>query len=495
MGKARVNLIILVLDSAYNFSRACDIQEGQTSYCGGALNKVSITISDLSKVYRLYGRKIDRLKEALSPIGKKYHRPFSALTDINLSVKEGEILGIVGLNGSGKSTLLKLISGVLQPSVGTVSVQGRVTALLELGAGFNPEFTGEENIRFYSHVLGMSDVELLEKYQGIVDFADIGEHLDQPLRTYSSGMKSRLAFAVACHVNSQVLILDEVLAVGDVKFRRKCYAKMDELFNAGITILFVSHDSNSVNKLCTRAIHLHKGKIINDGAPKEVTKQYEKLVLSSIASQEKIANQIALGRSAINPKAEMAITSPKVSDEREWYSPELANVDTVSYPSLGVEIRDSRIVDMDGRQINVLVHGKKYAYKYTVVVHQDVYAMSFGMQVKDEQGMFLTGAATHHENRVVEFSHEGDIYDLEWVFECNLLEGIYYTNSGVSRRVEGGREFIAREVDVYCFKVMDAEPHGSKGIFSLGQESSISKRSDSSAEPMKAPQRPPSPAY
>ena len=238
--------------------------------------EIAISIKNVSKYYKLYNNPKDRLKEALSRKGKLYHKKFYATKNLNLEIKKGEILGIVGKNGSGKSTLLKLITGVLVPDEGTVKINGKISALLELGSGFNPEFTGMQNIFFYGTILGFSKKEMESKIDDILAFADIGEFIDQPLKTYSSGMKSRLGFAVAVHIDPEILILDEVLAVGDVLFKRKCYAKMEEFFKGGKTIIYVSHDANSVNELCTRAVFLDAGTIILDSDAKTVTSYYQK---------------------------------------------------------------------------------------------------------------------------------------------------------------------------------------------------------------------------
>ena len=207
-----------------------------------------VSLDGVTKNYKLYSSPQDRLKEALHPFHKIYHNNFTALDRIDLTIDAGEILGIVGRNGSGKSTLLKIISRVLVPSEGELQTRGKLAALLELGAGFNPEFTGLQNISFYATILGLNDQEIALRHQDIIEFADIGEHLNQPIKTYSSGMRSRLAFAVAAHVDPDILILDEVLAVGDVLFRRKCFAVMERLFKSGKTIIYVSHDTNSINQ-------------------------------------------------------------------------------------------------------------------------------------------------------------------------------------------------------------------------------------------------------
>jgi lipopolysaccharide transport system ATP-binding protein len=252
----------------------------------------AIKVSGVSKVYNLYRNKKDRLKEALHPRRKKYHKEFFALKNIDLEVKKGEILGIVGKNGSGKSTFLKTIAGVLTPTTGTVEKYGKIIPLLELGAGFNPQFTGMENIYFYCSLLGYRKEDIDNMLDEILDFAEIGDFIHQPIKTYSSGMKARLAFAVSVNVVPDILILDEVLSVGDVLFRRKCFARMEQFFKGGKTILFVSHDTNSVNQLCTRAVLLDGGEILLDANPKTVTMYYEKMLFAKSENAQKIRREI-----------------------------------------------------------------------------------------------------------------------------------------------------------------------------------------------------------
>ncbi|MCD7826538.1 MAG: ABC transporter ATP-binding protein [Clostridiaceae bacterium] len=234
-----------------------------------------IQIEHLRKMYYLYDKPIDRLKEVLH-LGKKlYHREFYALKDISLSIKRGESVGIVGVNGSGKSTLLKLIAGVLNPTEGTVETYGKVAALLELGAGFNPEYTGRENIYLNGTMMGYSEAEMEQRVQPIIRFADIGDFIDQPVKTYSSGMFARLAFAVAINVSPDILIVDEALAVGDTRFQVKCINKMKELKERGTTILFVSHATEQIKRFCTRAIWIREGCVYEDGEASQVVDLYD----------------------------------------------------------------------------------------------------------------------------------------------------------------------------------------------------------------------------
>ena len=234
----------------------------------------SVCLDGISKRYKLYDAPTDRVKEAFHPFGKQYHHEFYALNDISFSVSKGEILGVVGKNGSGKSTLLQIITGVLTPTTGSIEVEGKISALLELGAGFNPDLSGLENVFFKSSLLGSSTTETQEKLDEILEFADIGEFIHQPVKTYSSGMFVRLAFAVAIHVDPDILIVDEALSVGDFRFRQKCLRRIRKFREEGKTILFVSHDTGAVIEFCTRVIWLADGRIKMEGRPADVCKDY-----------------------------------------------------------------------------------------------------------------------------------------------------------------------------------------------------------------------------
>ena len=256
------------------------------------MNDVVIDIQNLSKVYKLYEKPIDRLKETLSITGKSYHRDFYALNNVNLQIRKGETVGIIGKNGAGKSTLLKIITGVLAPTTGSVNINGRISSLLELGAGFNPEYNGLENIYLNGTIMGLSKEEVDERLQDILDFADIGDFIYQPVKTYSSGMYVRLAFSVAINVNPDILIVDEALAVGDARFQLKCFKKLKEIKNSGRTILFVSHAIDQVKAFCTNGVLINDGQIIYQGDPKEAGVKYFDLIfpktseLTDVQAQE-----------------------------------------------------------------------------------------------------------------------------------------------------------------------------------------------------------------
>lgn len=237
-------------------------------------NELMIEIRDLTKVYKMYDKPIDRLKESLSITHKQYSKDFYALNNINLEIRRGENIGIIGTNGAGKSTLLKIITGVLSPTSGAVKVNGKISALLELGAGFNPEYTGLENIYLNGTMMGYTREEVDAKVDGILQFADIGDFIRQPVKTYSSGMFARLAFAVAINVEPEILIVDEALSVGDVRFQMKCMNKMKDMMSGGTTVLFVSHDINAIKRFCSRAIWLKSGTVVESGDVNAVTDHY-----------------------------------------------------------------------------------------------------------------------------------------------------------------------------------------------------------------------------
>lgn len=246
------------------------------------MSELAVQIEDLSKVYKLYDKPMDRMKEALSLTKKQYSREYYALKNLSLKIYRGETIGIVGTNGSGKSTLLKIITGVLTQTKGNIVVNGKISALLELGAGFNPEYTGMENIYLNGMMMGYTEEEMKEKEKGIIDFADIGDFLYQPVKSYSSGMFARLAFAVAINVEPEILIVDEALAVGDTKFQMKCMKKMKAMMESGVTVLFVSHDTNTIRRFCTRAIWINKGILVRDGTVNTIMDEYLDYLKSGI---------------------------------------------------------------------------------------------------------------------------------------------------------------------------------------------------------------------
>ncbi|HRZ42515.1 MAG TPA: ABC transporter ATP-binding protein [Bacteroidales bacterium] len=464
-----------------------------------------IRLTGVSKMYKLFGSKTDRLKEALHPFKKKYHKPFYALRDINLEVKRGEILGIVGVNGSGKSTLLKLISGIIPATRGSVEVKGRVVPLLELGAGFNPEFTGLENIYFYNSIHGYTRKQTDAILNEILDFAEIGEFIHQPVKTYSSGMKARLAFAVSVNIDPDILILDEVLSVGDELFRRKCYARMEQFFKGGKTILFVSHSVQAINQLCTRSVLLSGGQLILEGPTKLVTAQYERYLYAKKEMMATVREEIvelnkneALKAAAYaelaaakdtptappHPTDEPVVTANTPETARQAAKellkpkaqslPNLIPKSTVEYRNAEVDIFEMCIKTVDGLKVNVLIPGDRYEYSYKVSFRQNAKNVAFGMMFKTEKGLDICGMNTENIQMLVEQTIAGSIFLVRWSFTCNLLQGTYYTNAGVSEYTAGKHRFLNRIVDVLVFKVREqAQPVNSGMVFMISEKPQI----------------------
>ena len=437
------------------------------------MNSVVISLNNVSKSYKLYESPADRLKESLHPFGKKYHKKFTALHNINLEVSSGEILGIIGKNGSGKSTLLKLITGVLTPSAGKVETKGKISALLELGAGFNPDFTGVENIYFYSMILGLERKQIDEIFDDIVAFADIGVYMNQPLKTYSSGMRSRLAFSVVIHLDPDILILDEVLAVGDVQFRRKCFSKMEKFFDSGKTIIYVSHDENSINSLCTRAIFLDQGDLLLDAVPKVTTKYYQKYIFSQNDAKDSVRSEII----EYAEKHERSETIDGTIDEDQYeeesyYLPDFVTKNLVKISNYDVDIYGFCITDRHGEKKNVLKFGERYTYSFIVSFESDVSEAGIGSQIKSIKGMTISLASTNtvkHRSKVIKKGK----YKVEWSFDCLLMQGVYYFDTSVSGEVDSQRELLCRCKDCFVFKVMPVKDSLYQGLVSLGQEIEI----------------------
>ncbi|MGE0725139.1 MAG: ABC transporter ATP-binding protein, partial [Alphaproteobacteria bacterium] len=310
----------------------------------------ALAIYGLSKVYRRYASPWDRVRQALRKVPAHVGEHW-ALRDVAFSVARGETVGIVGRNGSGKSTLLQIVAGTMRASSGTVRANGRISALLELGAGFHPDFTGTENARLNAAILGLPDREIDEAMPSIAAFADLGDHLDQPLRTYSSGMAVRLAFAVAIHVRPDILIVDEALAVGDEAFQRKCFARLERFRAAGGTILFVSHAAAHITQLCDRAILLDDGEILLDGDPRDVVAQYHRLLFAP-------AERRAILRAAIRT-SELEAPEPAPTTDA-FLDASLRPASTVAYEPAGAVISEVVVTTPDGAPVNVLRRGGAY---------------------------------------------------------------------------------------------------------------------------------------
>lgn len=452
-----------------------------------------INIQNLSKIYKLYNQHIDRLKEAVNPFKKQYHRKFYALKNVDIQVKKGEILGIVGRNGAGKSTLLKIITGVLTPSGGKCTVNGRVSALLELGTGFNPDLTGMENIYFNGTIMGYSREEMESKVDDILSFAELGDFIGQPLKTYSSGMKSRLGFAVAINIDPEVLILDEVLAVGDELFKRKCYAKMEQLFQCGCTVLFVSHTLSTVNQMCSRSILIDNGEVILNGPSKMVTTFYQKYMFAKPRDAAVIRDEIIKlnqneGKKKqydlnedideiLPPETETNHTPPKAEKkgkQKPFFMPDFNVGDKVEYKNDDTQINNIRITTVDGQKVNALVMDETYYFHCNVKFNKSYSGVGFTLGIRTLKGVKVSSVRQKKKTERIDVS-AGDEYNVQWAFTCRLLPQTYFASPSVSCTVDGETIILNAVADAVPFKVQPIPELRYAGLVHLNQEITIQK--------------------
>lgn len=422
--------------------------------------KSAIEVKDVSKIYKIYNCKSDRLKEALNPFKKSYHKDFYALKDINLKIVKGDVVGIVGKNGSGKSTLLKLISGVLTPTKGNISVGGKVTALLELGAGFNPELNGMENLYLNGAISGLSKNEIDSKISEIIDFAEIGDFIYQPIKTYSSGMKARLGFALAVHVEPDILIVDEALSVGDAAFARKCYTRIEHMCKDNDTsVLFVTHSSGIIKQLCNKAVMINEGEKIIEGDPVKVVNLYDKFMGSKKVDIESIKKEFNL--------EEKTLKNKKISKSLKFFNPAVKSKSKVTYDENGAKIFDIKVVDINGNECNILKFGEDYYFTYKVMFHNSFENIKSAMFIKSSNSVEITGKGFPIEKKGISSVHSGDIINVKWKFKNIFNEGYYFFNCGVNSTSYGEKTILHRVIDAYMVKsVKDVDTY-SKGFIDI----------------------------
>ncbi len=415
---------------------------------------VMVEVKNLSKCYHVYAAPVDRVKQAIFFGKKQYYREFWALRDISFSIQRGETVGIVGANGSGKSTLLQLITGVLTPTLGDVRVNGKVAALLELGAGFNPELTGRQNISINAAILGIQHHVFDELFERTLAFADIGQFIDSPVKTYSSGMGVRLAFALQVSLPKEVLIVDEALAVGDELFQRKCFAALEDFRASGGTTLFVSHSAAMVKELCNRALFLDKGQLIQGGECTPVVENYQKFLFmrepQRSAFRESLLRQGSAGAELPMPVKNIAGSEEHADGD---FAPHLKPQSQVVYPSQGAEISNARIETLEGRQVNVLVPHFRYRFCYDVIFHEDCSQVLFGMVIKNATGTELGGTAHAAPGLGERKVPRGSVFKVAFEFTACLLTGTFYLNCGVTGSHGDYHGFLARVVDVLAVQI------------------------------------------
>lgn len=418
---------------------------------------IAISVRNLSKTYRIFGHPGDRIKQALTLGRVPFHREFTALKDVSFEIKKGETVGIIGRNGSGKSTLLQLLCGILKPSSGSVTVNGRVSALLELGAGFNPEFTGRENVYFQGAVMGFSKPEIDSIFDDIAAFADIGEFIDQTVRIYSSGMFVRLAFSVAIHSTPDILVIDEALSVGDEGFQRKCFERICQFREGGGAIIYVSHNMASVVELCDHVLLLERGKLTATGIPKLVTASYLKNLYRPHDIGE-VENHLKLNLE---------------DSEAGYYDHTLIPESTVSYPTLGAQIFGARILSLDGKRVNLLRSGEEYFYAYEAQFNVSAKGVRFGMLIKTLSGYELGGLLSHPTGEGISIEPD-TIFSQRFRFRCNLLPGTYFLNAGITCPMpNAGEKYLHRVLDAAMFKVIAENRTVRSGMVDLSPFSQV----------------------
>lgn len=414
---------------------------------------IAISVNDVSKMYKLYDNPMDRLKESLGLSRKKKYKEHYALNHVSFQVHKGETVGIIGTNGSGKSTILKIITGVLSPTGGEVSVNGRISALLELGAGFNGEYSGLENVYLNGSMIGFSREEIDAKLQSILDFADIGEFIHQPVKTYSSGMFVRLAFAVAINIDPEILIVDEALSVGDVFFQAKCYRKFEEFKEMGKTILFVSHDLSSIGKYCDRVVLLNKGEKLAEGGAKEMVNLYRRVLVNQYddADLEEGAENAEAGQDGQltdGTAGENMSKKEHAGGGRAMKDSLNLNPKVLEYGSKLGEIVDFAIRDDTGMITNVIEKGKEFSVQMKVRFQADVNDPIFAFTLKDLKGTEITGTNTMYEHTPVKPQKAGDVREITFKQIMPLEAGEYMLCLGCTGYKDGDFTVFHRLYDV-----------------------------------------------
>lgn len=429
------------------------------------MSEIAIKVDNVTKIYKLYNNPMDRLKESLGLSKKQAYKEHFALHEVNFEVKKGETVGIIGTNGSGKSTILKIITGVLNPTHGNLEINGRISALLELGAGFNMEYTGVENVYLNGAMIGFSKEEIDAKLDAILEFADIGDFVYQPVKTYSSGMFVRLAFAVAINIEPEILIVDEALSVGDVFFQNKCYRKFEEFKEQGKTILFVSHDLGSISKYCDRVILLNKGHKLGEGAPGPIIDLYKKVLVDQL---EDDTTEIQVDAPQ---EAEVIVEEKPVTIKENpliWKSNLLINPDSQEYGDKGVEIVDFALVDDTGIYTSTLLKGKRFQVKVKIRANKDVEEPIVAFTIRDLRGTDITGTNTMYEHAEIGSMKSGEERIITFTQNLDIQGGEYLLSIGCTRYESDGFQVYHRLYDVCSLSIVSDK--NTVGVFDMNSK-------------------------
>ena len=446
-------------------------------------NDIAIEVRNVGKSYSIYNRPEDRLKQSVIPrlqqlLGRpanRYYREFWALRNISFDVRRGETVGIIGRNGSGKSTLLQIICGTLSASSGTVSTRGRIAALLELGSGFNPQFTGRENVYLNGAILGLSRDEIDGRFDDIAGFADIGDFIDQPVLMYSSGMVVRLAFAVQAMVDPDILIVDEALSVGDEKFQRKCFARIEELKGNGTSILFVSHSGPQIVELCDRALLLEYGERMLFNQPLQVVRAYQKMIYAPPDEYKRLLQEYQTLDKAPDGNAPLEETEIQAADQdtpsSDFYDPGLIPTTTEVYPIQGAEILSFHILDSERKPVNVLTLGQEYQLEVSGRFLENREGVYFGFHIRTLSGVIVTGQRHPEPKSFIKQVHAGENFRMTYGLKMSLLPGVYFIGTGVWSIYEP--TCLHRVMDAVMFRVSPEKNLKSTGYVDLSATESI----------------------
>ncbi len=431
-----------------------------------------IEVNHVDKVYKLFDSNKARVADTLGITRKKNYKEHYALKDMSFAVKQGECVGLIGTNGSGKSTILKIITGVLSPTKGDVQVNGRISALLELGAGFNQEYTGIENIYLNGTMLGYSKEEIDAKLDDILSFADIGDFVFQPVKTYSSGMFVRLAFAVAINIDPEILIVDEALSVGDVFFQAKCYKKFEEFKAAGKTILFVSHDLGAISKYCDRAVLINKGDKVAEGTPKDMIDIYKKIL---VGQEPVLSSKVDLA-DAFGTEGTDATGTLEQPGSTNWKSNYQLNPNVNEYGDGRASIVDFAVIDDNGNYTNAIMKGSTFTVKSKVHFNTDIENPIFTLTFKTLKGIDVTGTNTMYEKCDVGLCKEGSEYVATFTQKMDMQGGEYLMS--ISCTGYDGVDFVAyhRLYDVMNITVVSTK--NTVGYYDMNSKVTVTKVSD-----------------
>lgn len=430
----------------------------------------TVKAQNISKCYRIYDNPRDRLLEQLIPSKHPRHQEFWALKDISFELKPGSTMGVIGRNGSGKSTLLQIICGTLEPTSGHASISGRIGALLELGSGFNPEFTGLENIFLNATILGLKQQEIEQQLDAIIAFADIGDFLGRPVKQYSSGMVVRLAFAVQAHIKPSILVVDEALAVGDELFQKKCFSHLEKLKQAGTSILLVSHSCSQINQHCDTALLLHKGRQQLIGDPHRITSIYQQLINANDATWDKVigrerANQsqanfhesndasaASTGHGLVASKLDFNDARPPI--QQSWDAPELRSSSAIDYPHRGAKIISIHVENQQHQQANHFTFGTPFNVVVNCEATEDLEGVKHGCFVANHTGTRVTGQA--FPQGPVRFGplRQGTRWRLMFQFNGGLWPGLYFVGAGITDG-QGSGMFLHRRIDHVAIRIVE----------------------------------------